>query len=291
MAKPEDKEQNLTLADINPSLLLNGNTPRLIDEWQIAPKLWDAVRFEIDHRNLEGQFILTGSAVPVNMDEVTHTGTGRFAWLLMRPMSLYESGESNGNISLEMLFQENDNITGTNNLSLQDIAYLCCRGGWPRSIFMDKDIALEQAFDYYDAIVQSDISRVDNVNRNPERAKKLMRAYARNLGSQVSNETLKNDMIINDSFSLDTDTVLSYINALKKIFVVEEAPAWNPNLRSKTAIRTADTRYFIDPSIATAALGLGPNDLIGDLNTFGLIFETLCIRDLRIYAESINGSV
>mgnify|MGYP004601827207 FL=1 len=291
MAKPEDKEQNLTLADINPSLLLNGNTPRLIDEWQIAPKLWDAVRFEIDHRNLEGQFILTGSAVPVNMDEVTHTGTGRFAWLLMRPMSLYESGESNGNISLEMLFQENDNITGTNNLSLQDIAYLCCRGGWPRSTFMDKDIALEQAFDYYDAIVQSDISRVDNVNRNPERAKKLMRAYARNLGSQVSNETLKNDMIINDSFSLDTDTVLSYINALKKIFVVEEAPAWNPNLRSKTAIRTADTRYFIDPSIATAALGLGPNDLIGDLNTFGLIFETLCIRDLRIYAESINGSV
>jgi len=281
MAKPEDKEQNLTLADINPSLLLNGNTPRLIDEWQIAPKLWDAVRFEIDHRNLEGQFILTGSAVPVNMDEVTHTGTGRFAWLLMRPMSLYESGESNGNISLEMLFQENDNITGTNNLSLQDIAYLCCRGGWPRSIFMDKDIALEQAFDYYDAIVQSDISRVDNVNRNPERAKKLMRAYARNLGSQVSNETLKNDMIINDSFSLDTDTVLSYINALKKIFVVEEAPAWNPNLRSKTAIRTADTRYFIDPSIATAALGLGPNDLIGDLNTFGLIFETVCIRDLR----------
>ena len=291
MAKPEDKEQNLTLADINPSLLLNGNTPRLIDEWQIAPKLWDAVRFEIDHRNLEGQFILTGSAVPVNMDEVTHTGTGRFAWLLMRPMSLYESGESNGNISLEMLFQENNNITGTNNLSLQDIAYLCCRGGWPRSTFMDKDIALEQAFDYYDAIVQSDISRVDNVNRNPERAKKLMRAYARNLGSQVSNETLKNDMIINDSFSLDTDTVLSYINALKKIFVVEEAPAWNPNLRSKTAIRTADTRYFIDPSIATAALGLGPNDLIGDLNTFGLIFETLCIRDLRIYAESINGSV
>ena len=291
MAKPEDKEQNLTLADINPSLLLNGNTPRLIDEWQIAPKLWDAVRFEIDHRNLEGQFILTGSAVPVNMDEVTHTGTGRFAWLLMRPMSLYESGESNGNISLEMLFQENDNITGTNNLSLQDIAYLCCRGGWPRSTFMDKDIALEQAFDYYDAIVQSDISRVDNVNRNPEIAKKLMRAYARNLGSQVSNETLKNDMIINDSFSLDTDTVLSYINALKKIFVVEEAPAWNPNLRSKTAIRTADTRYFIDPSIATAALGLGPNDLIGDLNTFGLIFETLCIRDLRIYAESINGSV
>ena len=291
MAKPEDKSQNLILADINPSLLLEGENPRLIDEWQIAPKLWDAIRFEIDHRDEEGQFILTGSSVPANMDEVTHTGTGRFVWLLMRPMSLYESGESNGTISLEELFNSPDNISAINELELNDIAYLCCRGGWPRSTYMDKEIALDQAFDYYDAIVQSDISRVDNVERNPERVKKLMRTYARNMGSQASNETLKNDMITNDSFSLDTDTVLSYINALKKIFVVEEAPAWNPNLRSKTAIRTSDTRYFIDPSIAVASLGIGPNDLIKDLNTFGLIFETLCIRDLRIYAESINGNV
>ena len=291
MAKPEDKSQNLILADINPSLLLTGENPRLIDEWQIAPKLWDAIRFEIDHRDEEGQFILTGSSVPANMDEVTHTGTGRFAWLLMRPMSLYESGESNGTIGLEELFNSPDNISAINQLELNDIAYLCCRGGWPRSTYMDKETALDQAFDYYDAIVQSDISRVDNVERNPERVKKLMRTYARNMGSQASNETLKNDMIINDSFSLDTDTVLSYINALKKIFVVEEAPAWNPNLRSKTAIRTSDTRYFIDPSIAVASLGIGPNDLIKDLNTFGLIFETLCIRDLRIYAESINGNV
>lgn len=291
MAKPEDKSQNLTLADISPSLLLEGNTPRLIDEWQIAPKLWDAIRFEVDHRHEEGQFILTGSAVPANMEEVTHTGTGRFAWLLMRPMSLYESGESNGNISLEELFKTPSNISGINRLELEDIAYLCCRGGWPRSTFMEKEIALEQAFDYYDAIVQSDISRVDDVNRNPERVKKLMKTYARNLGSQASNETLKNDMITNDSFSLDTDTVLSYINALKKIFVIEESPAWNPNLRSKTAIRTSDTRYFIDPSIAVAALGIGPKDLIKDLNTFGFIFETLCVRDLRVYAESINGNV
>lgn len=291
MAKPEEKSQNLILADINPSLLLTGENPRLIDEWQIAPKLWDAIRFEIDHRDEEGQFILTGSSIPANTDEVTHTGTGRFAWLLMRPMSLYESGESNGTISLEDLFNSPDNISAINELELNDIAYLCCRGGWPRSTYMDKEIALEQAFDYYDAIVQSDISRVDNVERNPERVKKLMRTYARNMGSQASNETLKNDMITNDSFSLDTDTVLSYINALKKIFVVEEASAWNPNLRSKTAIRTSDTRYFIDPSIAAASLGIGPNDLIKDLNTFGLIFETLCIRDLRIYAESINGNV
>lgn len=291
MANPEDKEQNINLADINPSLLLSGEVPRLIDEWQIAPKLWDAVRFEVDHRNAEGQFILTGSAVPADMDNITHTGTGRFSWLTMRPMTLYESGESNGSVSLLNLFNNPSEISGINNLFLEDIAYLCCRGGWPRSIFMDKDIALEQAYDYYYAVVNSDISRVDNINRNPERVKNLMKSYARNIGSQVSNETLKNDIINNDSFSLDTDTVLSYINALKKIFVVEELSAWNPNLRSKVAIRTSDTRYFVDPSIAVAALGLGPKDLINDLNTFGLIFETLCIRDLRVYAESINGSV
>lgn len=291
MANPEDKEQNTSLVDLNPSLLLAGATPRLIDEWQIAPKLWDAVRFEVDHRGEEGQFILTGSAVPANMEDVTHTGTGRFAWLTMRPMTLYESGESNGTISLSELFNNATKLSGINELTLEDIAYLCCRGGWPRSIFMDKDIALEQAYDYYNAVVNSDISRVDNINRNPERAKNLMRSYARNIGSQASNETLKNDMINNDSFSLDTDTVLSYVNALKKIFVVEESPAWNPNLRSKTAIRTSETRYFVDPSIAVAALGIGPNDLINDLNTFGLIFETLCIRDLRVYAESLNGNV
>ena len=291
MATPEDKEQNIALAELNPSLLLKGETPRLIDEWQIAPKLWDAVRFEVDHRGEEGQFILTGSAVPADMKDVTHTGTGRIARLTMRPMTLYESGESNGTVSLSELLSGNSKISGINELSLEDIAYLCCRGGWPRSIFMEKDIALDQAFDYYDAIVNSDISRVDNVDRNPERAKNLMRSYARNIGSQASNETLRNDMISNDSTSLDTDTILSYINALKKIFVIEESLAWNPNLRSKTAIRTSETRYFIDPSIAVAALGLGPNDLINDLNTFGLIFETLCIRDLRVYAESINGSI
>lgn len=291
MAKPEEKAQNITLADIEPKILLKGENPRLIDEWQIAPKLWDTIRFEVDHRDSEGQFILTGSAVPADMKEVTHTGTGRFAWILMRPMSLYESEESNGSVSLEEIFNTPKNISGINTLDLQEIAYLCCRGGWPRSTFMEKEIALEQAFDYYDAIVQSDISRVDNIKRNPERVKKLMRTYSRNLGTQVSNETLKNDIIANDSSSLDNDTIISYINALKKIFVIEEAPAWNPNLRSKTAIRTSDTRYFIDPSIAVAALGIGPGDLIKDLNTFGLIFETMCIRDLRVYAESINGKV
>lgn len=291
MAKPEDKSQNLILVDINPSALLEGEVPRLIDEWQIAPKLWDAIRFEIDHRNTEGNFILTGSSVPADMSEVTHSGTGRFAWLTMRPMSLYESGESNGKVSLEDLFKNKDNISAQNKLNLEEIAFLCCRGGWPRSIFMEKEIALEQAFDYYDAVVESDISRVDDTNRNPERVKKLMRAYARNIGTPASNETIKNDMKENDASSLDVDTIYSYIEALKKIFVVEESNAWNPNLRSKTSIRTSNTRYFVDPSIATAALGIGPNDLMKDLNTFGFIFETLCIRDLRVYAESIGGTV
>ena len=290
MANPESMGQNLTLADINPGILLKGEVPRLIDEWQIAPKLWDAVRFEVDHRKDEGQFILTGSAVPADKNLITHTGTGRFSFLLMRPMTLFESLDSTGRVSLKDLFDSKD-VSGTNNLSLDDIAYVCCRGGWPRSISMEKEIALDQAFDYYDAVVNSDISKVDGVSREPTRVKNLMRSYARNVGSQVSNETLKEDMINNDSFSLDTDTVFSYINALKKIFVIDEVPAWNPNLRSKTAIRTSDTRYFIDPSIATAALGLGPNDLINDLNTFGFIFENLCVRDLRVYAESINGNL
>lgn len=291
MAKPEDKEQNILLADINPSLLLNGETPRLIDEWQLAPKLWDAVRFEVDHRGAEGQFILTGSSVPANMESVSHTGTGRFSWLTMRPMSLYESGESTGEISLNELFSNPNSISAINKLNLEDIAFLCCRGGWPRSIFMDKDIALEQAYDYYDAVINSDISRVDGVSRTPMRAKNLMRSYSRNIGTQANNETIKEDMINNDSASLDTDTVLSYVNALKKIFVIEESPAWNPNLRGKIAVRTSDTRYFVDPSIAVASLGLGPNDLINDIKTFGFIFESLCIRDLRVYAEANNGKV
>ena len=291
MAKSDEKEQNLTMAEINPSLLLQGEVPRLIDEWQIAPKLWDAIRYEIDHRNAEGQFILTGSSVPAKMDDVTHSGTGRFAWLLMRPMSLYESGESTGQVGLIDLFDGTKKIEGINNIDLEKMAYLVCRGGWPRAIFMEEEIALEQAYDYYDAVVNRDISEADGISRNPERVKNLMRSYARNMGTQASNDTLRSDMIANDSTSLDTDTVLSYVNALKKIFVVEESPAWNPNLRSKTAIRTSDTRYFIDPSIAVALLGIGPKDLMNDLNTFGLLFETLCIRDLRVYAESIKGKV
>ncbi len=291
MSDPENEKQNLALVDINPKLLLQGEAPRLIDEWQIAPRLWDAVRYEVDHRDAEGQFILTGSAVPPNNDEIKHTGTGRFAWLLMRPMSLFESGESNGLVSLADLFAGKKDIVGINSLDINKLAFLVCRGGWPRTSFLADEIALDQAYDYYDAIVKTDISRVDGVRRDAERVKRLMRSYARNQGAQVSNEALKADMEVNDMGTLDTNTVISYVNALKKIFVIEEMPAWNPNLRSRTSVRSADTRYFIDPSIAVAALGVGPNDLLNDLSTFGLLFETMCVRDLRVFADAMNGCV
>lgn len=291
MSKPEDVSSNLMMADINPSKLLEGETPRLIDEWQIAPKLWDAVRFEVDHRENYGHFILTGSAVPPKTDEIFHTGTGRFAWIKMRPMSLYESGESTGEVSLKEMFNQPQQLSATNKLNIDDLAFLICRGGWPEAVNMDKDVALDQAFDYYNAIVNTDISRVDNVKRDPERAKRLMKSYARNQGSQTAYTVIRDDIAANDSELITDDTVYAYTNALRKIFVIEDMPAWNPNLRSKTAIRTSDTRYFIDSSIATASLGLGPEDLIKDLNTMGLFFETMCVRDLRVYAESIDGEV
>ena len=292
ISNPEDVKSNLVAVDINPSKLLEGDTPRLIDEWQIAPKLWDAVRFEVDHRKEMGQFILTGSAVPPDDAELFHTGTGRFAWIKMRPMSLFESGESTGEISLRALFEQPEQILAENKTDdIDKLAFLICRGGWPRAIDMECEIALDQAFDYFDAIVNTDISRVDNVMRNPERAKKLMKSYARHQGTQTPYTVLRDDILANDSRSLTEDTVYSYTNALRKIFVIEDMPAWNPNLRSKTAIRTSDTRYFTDPSIATASLGLGPNDLVKDLNTMGLFFETMCVRDLRVYAESLDGEV
>jgi hypothetical protein len=293
MDDPAKKQSNINAASIDPNILLNGKTPRLIDEWQIAPLLWDAVRFAVDHRNIDGQFILTGSAVPLISDEekqLMHTGTGRIGRLRMRPMSLWESGDSSGEISLKSLFDGN-NLSATCNSDLRDIAYLACRGGWPRATVQSPEIALDRAFDYYDAVVNSDIQRVDGIVRNTDRIQRLMRSYARLQGSQAPLSAICSDMLTNDVKTLDDRTVNSYINALKLIFVIEDMPAWNPNLRSKTAIRTSDTRYFIDPSIATVALGLGPDDLIADLNTFGFIFECLCVRDLRVYADALNGNV
>ena len=291
MDDPEKKEQNIAMSELSPKRLLSGDTPRLIDEWQLAPKLWDAIRFEVDHRSKLGQFILTGSAVPADTTEITHSGTGRFTWLTMRPMSLYESGDSTGEVSLENLFEGTKDIEGDSNLSIDRLAFLVCRGGWPQSVDMRDEIALDQAFDYYDAVVHSDINRADGVQKNAEKVKRLMRSYARNQGAQVPNTVLSQDISTNEDTPISEETVASYVDALRKIFVVEDMPAWNPNLRSKTAIRSSDTRYYIDPSIAAAALGIGPNDLINDLNTFGFMFETLCVRDLRIFADSLGSEV
>lgn len=293
---PENVEENIKISEINPTLLLEGDTPRLIDEWQITPKLWDAVRFTVDRRKKDGQFILTGSSVPVDSEDekerkTRHSGTGRIAQITMRPMSLWESGDSSGSVSIRRLFEGMTDISGINDKNIEDLAFLICRGGWPRAVTQKKNIALGRAYDYYDAIVNVDIHRVDKVERSTERTKLIMRSYARNQGTQASLTTIQDDISTNDNSSMDDRTVYSYINALKKLYVIEDMPAWNPNLRSKTAIRTSDTRYFIDPSIAVASLGIGPEALIKDFNTFGLLFESMCIRDLRVYADSIGGSI
>ncbi len=291
MSEPGKLEQNKTLASINPSLLLKGDYPRLIDEWQVAPELWDSIRFECDHSASLGLFILTGSSVPPDMSKMIHTGTGRIGRLRMRTMSLWESGESSGEVSLAELFTSPLKIEGLNRLNLSDIAFLTCRGGWPMAVGMDKEIALDQAFDYIEAVEKRDISSVDGVERNPARVHRLLRSYARHQGTQASYSTISDDIAANEADKLANDTIASYIKVLKDIFVIEDTEAWNPNLRSKTAIRTSDTRYFSDPSIATAALGIGPNDLVNDLNAFGLIFETLCVRDLRIFADALQGQL
>ena len=292
MDDPDSMIQNLQLAETNIKQLLRGGTPRLIDEWQIAPQLWDAIRFEVDHRRDDGQFMLTGSAVPADDSKIHHTGTGRFAWLTMRPMTLWESGESTGDVSLGKLFENAEMVEGESHLSLEDVAFVTCRGGWPKAMNKkSQKAALGQVKEYYEAITRSDISRVDGVSRDEQRAKRLMRSYARLQGSVAPIPTIVEDLKTNEPESMSDETVASYIKALKKIFVIEDMEAWNPNLRSKTAIRTSDNRYFVDPSLAIAALDLGPNDLMNDLNTFGLFFETLCVRDLRVFAETLHGKV
>lgn len=290
MQDPQTREQNLRLADIDPMFLLEGDIPRLLDEWQLAPKLWDAVRFAVDQRNDFGQFILTGSAVPFADMSTSHSGTGRIARMTMRPMSLFESEDSNAQVSLRDLFQKAQ-IRAKAELSLTDIAFLICRGGWPSAINRSEKIALRQAIDYLEGVIESDISRADGVSRNPMRVRMLLRSYARMIGTQASITSIREDMVSNDRDSLDKDTISSYISALKLIFVIEELEAWIPNLRSRTAIRTSNTRFFVDPSIASSSLRIGPMDLINDLKTMGFLFESLCIRDLRVYADALEGDV
>lgn len=290
MAQPDIREQNIMLTDMQPSLLLQGATPRLIDEWQIAPKLWDAVRFEVDQRDEFNQFLLTGSSVPPSFTDIAHTGTGRIARLRMRPMSLYESGDSTGAVSFASLFEGESMPLSRVDSNIEHIAFLLCRGGWPKAIDQTERIALQQSRDYLDAIVESDISRVDDVQRDSHLARRLLRSYARMESSQAQSAQIAAD-VRGSAESPSDKTVQSYISALEKIFVLEDMPAWNPNLRSKSAIRTSDTRHFVDPSIAAAALGIGPAGLIKDLETFGLLFESMCVRDFRVYADALDGDV
>jgi predicted AAA+ superfamily ATPase len=292
LGTPKVLHETRNLLSIEPSLVMNGATPRLFDEWQTIPELWDTIRSEIDNRQEMGQFVLTGSAVPLESNEIQHTGTGRFAWLRMRPMTLWESQESTGDVSLAEIFDGvTRKIMGTNKHSLQDIAYILCRGGWPISLSQQLEDALNTAYNYVDAIAESDLSRVDNTLRNPMRVRRLLRSLGRLQGTAAPISTICQDMIANDESTLSEKTIASYINALEKIFVIEDMPAWSTNLRSKTAIRTSNTRYFVDPSIAVAALGITPSKLMNDLNTFGLLFETMAVRDLRVYADAINAKV
>lgn len=292
MDDPRRRSQYILFSEDNPELILDGPTPRLIDEWQLAPKIWDAIRYTIDHRGGMGQFILTGSAKPADRSGISHSGTGRFAWLRMRPMSLFESNDSTGDISLAGLFANPQTLVGCETKSdLQRIAFLLCRGGWPVINDLAEDVALSPAKDYYDAVVNVDIRQVDGVERSVERAKRLMRSYARFQGTQTSIRQIVDDINGGGTNVIEDKTVRSYLDVLKSMFVIEDMPAWNPNLKSKTAIRSAETRYFVDPSIATAAMGIGPGDLMNDLKTFGFLFETLCVRDLRIYSQPLGGNV
>lgn len=306
MQDPDRLRQNLEMADLAPSRLLAGDVPRLLDEWQLAPVLWDAVRFEADRRGESGQFVLTGSAVPPDPSAMHHTGTGRTARLVMRPMSLFESGDSDGSVSLAALFGDGRDagssrdagasgaaadVEGHSDAEVGDIARLVCRGGWPGSLRLTEKSALDVPGEYLEAVISADVSRVDGVTRDAERVRQLLRACARATASQTSLASIRRDMLSADSPALSEDTVQSYAAALRKIFVLEDSPAWNPNLRSKTAIRTSATRYFTDPSLAAAALGAGPDALLGDLETLGLLFENLCVRDLRVYAQAAGGEV
>ncbi len=290
MSDPASRRQNLMLAEVEPSALLRGEVPRLIDEWQLAPQLWDAVRFEVDTRDEFGQFILTGSSVPPSSAAIAHTGTGRISRLRMRPMSLFESGDSTGEVSLGALFDGQALPAVSAGTSLDQLAFLLCRGGWPRAVGQDQRVALQQARDYVDAVVESDISQVDNVGRDPHLARRLLRSYARMESSQARISKIADDLAAGDVGPSDK-TVRAYLTALERIFVIEDLPAWNPNLRSRSAIRTTETRHLVDPSIAAAALGINPRGAVNDLNTFGLLFEGLCVRDLRVYSEALDGEV
>ena len=285
---PDEGPGYLAMADTKPSLLLEGEPPLLLDEWQMAPVIWDAVRVVVDRRGLMGQFILTGSTTPRD-SETTHSGTGRIARMLMRPMSLFESNESNGKVSLKDLFAGYTDIVAKSNLTIEQIANAICRGGWPAAVTSGKQSS-RIAMNYVDAVINSDINSVDGVEKDPERVRLLLHSLARNISTLATSKTIMDDMHVN-SASITDKTLSSYLNALRRLFVIEDVPAWQPSLRSKTAIRTANKRQFVDPSIASAALRTNASGILRDFETFGFLFESLCTRDLRIYSQAIDGGV
>ena len=288
---PDQRANYLRIAGTKPSLLLRGETPRLIDEWQLAPVLWDSVRHEVDMRRETGQFILTGSAVPVIDENISHTGTGRISRVKMRPMSLFESGDSNGEVSLHQLFQPDFHVEGFTNLGIEGLARCIVRGGWPASVSQADEMYEKRVIDYLDAVVNIDLSRVDGIEKNPQKVSMLIRSLARNISTEVSMETLRRDMEGSDNDTISVPTMMSYLNGLQRIFVTEDLEAWNPSVRSKTPLRSSAKRHFTDPSIACAALGVNEEKLLSDFNTFGYLFESLCIRDLRVYADYLDGKV
>lgn len=286
---PDRKQEYDNIRNTKPSLFLNGEKPRMFDEWQMYPVVWDSVRTDVDHTGLKGQYILTGSAKP-SEGETMHTGTGRISRVLMRPMSLFESSESTGEVSFGDILAGKD-ISGVSKLSLEDIASIIVRGGWPASISIKSDAKYRIAKEYVKSLIHEEVRSVDGVERNTEKMQNVLRSLARNISTQVSNSTIEAD--IRNSFDDDISrpTLTDYLNTLEKLFVIEDVKATNLNLRSKYALRTKPKKFFVDPSIATAILDLKPMDLINDLNTFGFMFESLCIRDLKIYTESLGGDV
>lgn len=288
MQDPDESANYLQQAMIKPSLLLGGDIPRLIDEWQVAPVLWDAVRFAVDQRGEMGQFILTGSTMPLR-NETMHSGTGRISRLKMRTMSLFESGESTGQVSLDRLFNQ-DEPEGSALLSVERLAFAIARGGWPASIGLPDKAALAQAGKYLTAIVENDVFELSDVQRNPRRIMLLMRSLARNVATMASVETLRKD-VSGSERELAVSTVNTYLDILERLYVVENQPAWSTRLRSKAYLRKSPKRHFGDPSIAVAALQTNPDGLLRDFNTFGYLFESMCIRDLRIYAQKLGGEV
>ena len=289
MQDPDHAKRYLLAADVKPSQLLEGEAPRLIDEWQLAPVLWDAVRFAVDRRGKKGQFILTGSAVPTD-DGMRHTGTGRILRLTMRPMSLFESQESSGEVSLEKLFDGGRIDDCLSSLEVDKLAFILARGGWPEAVLSDKSAALAQVYSYLDAIVNADISDVDGVKKDPARVRALLHSLARNTSSMANFSTIKDDIRGNEE-TISEKTIAAYLSALRRLYVTEDLPAWSPAMRSKAAIRTSVKRHFSDPSIAVAALRGTPDKLLDDFETFGFLFESLCVRDLRIYADAADGDV